>query len=155
MKIKLLTVTHKCPNWVQEGFAEYSRRLPQHCQIELIEIPAEKRSNNANLEKIAKKESEKILSAIDASDHVVALEITGKQWKTEDLAKELSQWQQSGSNIALLVGGPEGLDASCQQRANQTWSLSALTFPHFLVRVIIAEQIYRAHTILTNHPYHR
>ena len=100
-------------------------------------------------------ESKRILSQIDASDHVVALDVIGKSWSTPELAEHLASWQQLGSDISLVIGGPDGLDPACLQRANQRWSLSALTLPHPLVRVMLAEQLYRAWTILQNHPYHR
>lgn len=96
-----------------------------------------------------------MLAAIDNSDYVVALDVTGKAWSTEQLSDQVSQWQMLGSNMALLVGGPDGLSDDCLARAQQRWSLSKLTFPHPLVRVVVAEQLYRAWTLLNNHPYHR
>jgi 23S rRNA (pseudouridine1915-N3)-methyltransferase len=155
MKIRLLTITHKSPSWIQEGYLEYTKRLPASCQLELIEIPAEKRTENADLKRITDREGDKMLAAIKPNHHVIALDVKGKSWSTEDLANQLAAWQQAGRNIDLLVGGPEGLAPSCLQKAHQTWSLSPLTFPHILVKLIIAEQLYRASTILTGHPYHR
>lgn len=155
MKIRLLTITHKTPSWIHEGYTEYAKRLPQTCALELIEIPAEKRTANADLNRITQRESEKILSIIKPNHHVIALDSKGKQWTTIELSEQLKNWQQSGSNIDLLIGGPEGLAQSCLQKANQTWSLSLLTFPHIIVKLIVAEQIYRAWSILENHPYHR
>ena len=120
-----------------------------------MEIPAEKRSVNADLKRITEREGEKMLQIIKPAHHIVALDVKGKLWTTEQLAEQLVHWQQSGRHIDLLVGGPEGLAPACLQKAHQTWSLSPLTFPHILVRLIIAEQIYRAWSILNQHPYHR
>lgn len=155
MKIRLLTITHKSPAWIQEGYAEYTKRLPPAYALELIEIPAEKRTPNADIKRITEREGEKMLAAIKPHHHVIALDVKGKLWSTEQLAEHLANWQQEGRNVDLLVGGPDGLSPQCLQQAEQQWSLSPLTFPHILVRLIIAEQIYRAFTILQQHPYHR
>lgn len=155
MKIRLLTITHKAPEWIQTGYEEYAKRLPAHCALELIEIPAEKRTANADLKRIADREGEKMLAIINPQHHVIALDVKGKSWSTEDLSSQMNEWLHSGRNIDLLVGGPEGLAISCLQKANEKWSLSPLTFPHILVKLIVAEQIYRAYTILQGHPYHR
>lgn len=155
MKIRILTITHKSPSWIQEGYAEYAKRLPPSCTLELIEIPAEKRTANADIKRITVREGEKMLSVIKENHHVIALDVLGKLWTTENLADQLAEWRQEGRNIDLLVGGPDGLSTECLQKAETKWSLSPLTFPHILVRLIIAEQIYRAWTILQQHPYHR
>jgi len=155
VRIRLLTITHKSPAWIQTGYQEYVKRLPSSCTLELIEIPAEKRTINADIKRITFREGEKMLAAIKPNHHVIALDVKGKLWSTEQLAEQLSQWQQAGRDIDLLVGGPEGLAPICLAIAKEKWSLSPLTFPHILVRLIIAEQLYRASTILTNHPYHR
>lgn len=155
MRIRLLTITHKSPEWVKAGFKDYAKRLPASCALELVEIPAEKRTENADLKRITQREGEKILAAIKPGHHVIALDVKGKFWSTEQLAGELKNWQHDGRNIDLLVGGPEGLSPECLAKAETKWSLSPLTFPHFLVRIIVAEQIYRAWSIMQNHPYHR
>ena len=155
MKIRLLTITHKSPSWIQEGYEDYAKRLPPHCCLELVEIPALKRTANADLKRLTEREGEKMLAAIKPLHRVVALDKNGKAWTSEQLAHQLQGWLQGGQNIDLLVGGPEGLAAACLQRAQETWSLSALTFPHLIVRLIVAEQIYRAYSILQNSPYHR
>ncbi|HVE43967.1 MAG TPA: 23S rRNA (pseudouridine(1915)-N(3))-methyltransferase RlmH [Gammaproteobacteria bacterium] len=155
MKIRLLTITHKSPSWIKTGYDDYAKRLPPSCALELVEIPAEKRTPHADLKQITKREGEKMRAIIKPDHHVIALEVTGERWSTADLAKQLEQWQQSGCNIDLLVGGPEGLSPACVSLAKQRWSLSPLTFPHILVRLIVAEQIYRAWSILQQHPYHR
>lgn len=155
MRIRLLTITHKSPDWIQAGYEEYAKRLPAHCALELIEIPAEKRAATADLKRIADREAEKMLAIIKPGHHVIALDVKGTLWSTAQLAEQLAAWQQHGRNIDLLVGGPEGLAPRCLQKANEKWSLSPLTFPHILVRLIVAEQIYRAYTILNQHPYHK
>ena len=155
MKIRLLTITHKSPAWIQEGYEEYAKRLPASCALELIEIPAEKRSTNADLKRITEREGEKMLKAIKENHLVIALDIKGKLWSTEQLAEQLASWHLSGRNIDLLIGGPEGLAPACLKKAELSWSLSPLTFPHILVKLIIAEQIYRAHSLMNHHPYHR
>lgn len=143
------------PAWVTQAYAEFAKRLPHACTLQLVEIAAEKRGKNADLQQLLHKEGDKILATIPKGARVLALDVLGTAWSTEELAQELDSWLHSGSDIALLVGGPEGLDARCVERAVQRWSLSRLTLPHPLVRVILAEQLYRAWTILNNHPYHR
>lgn len=155
MKLKLLAVGQKMPQWVSDGFNEYARRLPRDCSLQLIEIAPAKRGKTSQPQQWLQEEGKRILSHIDGSDHVVALDVLGKPWSTPQLADNLAGWQQQGQDVSLLIGGPDGLADECLQRANQRWSLSALTLPHPLVRVVLAEQLYRAWTILQNHPYHR
>lgn len=155
MKIRLLTITHKSPAWIKEGYEEYAKRLPASYALELVEIPAEKRTVNADLKRITEREGEKMLATIKPNHRVIALDVKGKLWTTGQLAQHLADWQQAGRNVDLLVGGPEGLAPACLQKADETWSLSPLTFPHIIVRLIVAEQIYRAWSILQQHPYHR
>jgi 23S rRNA (pseudouridine1915-N3)-methyltransferase len=155
MKIRILTVTHKSPAWIQEGYNEYAKRLPPTCALEIVEIPAEKRTPNADIKRLTEREGTKLLSAIKPNHRVIALHVKGKLWSTDELARKLADWRQDGRNIDLLIGGPEGLSLGCLQKAELAWSLSPLTFPHFLVRLIVAEQIYRAFSILNQHPYHR
>ncbi len=119
------------------------------------EIPAEKRTKNINIKAIKEKEAAKLKAAIPQNSRIVALDVNGQTWSTEKLATRLQDWMMGGQDIALLVGGPDGLTHEILQLAQETWSLSKLTFPHPLVRVILSEQIYRAYTITENHPYHR
>jgi 23S rRNA (pseudouridine1915-N3)-methyltransferase len=155
MKIKLIAVGTKMPDWVEKGFHNYSQRMPRDCCLELIEIPAAKRSKNQLADQWKEKEGQQILKAIDPQDWVVALDVKGRDWSTQQLAQQILDWQQMGNNVCLLVGGPDGLSNECLTRANSRWSLSALTLPHPLVRVILAETIYRAWSVTVNHPYHR
>jgi 23S rRNA (pseudouridine1915-N3)-methyltransferase len=123
--------------------------------LELVEIPAGKRGKNADLERITHKEGELMLAAIHNGDHIISLDVPGKRISTENLASRLQQLMHSGQHICILIGGPEGLAPQCKQLARESWSLSDLTLPHPLVRVLIAEQLYRAWSILKGHPYHR
>ncbi len=155
MKLKLIAVGQKMPTWVSQGFDEYQRRFPRDMALELIEIPAGKRGKNADIKRILEKEGELMLAALKPNDHVVTLEVEGKSWDTPQLSAQLDRWRSLGGDVALLVGGPEGLAPACCQRAQQRWSLSALTLPHPLVRVILAESLYRGWSLLNGHPYHR
>jgi len=155
MKIKILAVGNKMPRWVSDGYQEYSKRMPREMSLELIEIAPGNRGKNADILRAIKKESDAILAHVEKQDYVIALEVKGKNWTTEKLASNMESWQMSGQTVVLLVGGPEGLSESCRVRANQQWSLSALTLPHPVVRIVLAEQIYRAWSVTQNHPYHR
>ncbi len=155
LQFRLITVSNKAPSWISEGFQEYSKRLSSTFSFDVIEIPVEKRSNQKNLQPLIDREGEKILSAIKPQHTVIALEVTGKMWSTEELAEQLNQWQLEARNIDFIVGGPDGLSAACLKRAQYKWSLSRLTLPHLMVRILIAEQLYRAWTILQGHPYHK
>ena len=155
MKINLIAVGTKMPDWVKTGFNEYQRRLTQDCKLNIHEISAIKRAKQTDLNKVREIEGQKILTTIPDGNRVIALEVKGKNWSTEELSQQMSQWMSSGQDISLLIGGPEGLSQSCRDKANQLWSLSPLTLPHPLVRIIVAEQLYRAWSILKNHPYHR
>jgi 23S rRNA (pseudouridine1915-N3)-methyltransferase len=155
MRIHLLAVGERMPPWVNQGFREYAARLPAECALSLREIPALRRGRNADLARIAREEAERMLEAIPRDCLVVALDERGRALTTAELSGRLDEWMHSGRDVALLVGGPEGLDDACRARADLVWSLSSLTFPHPLVRVIVAEQIYRAWSLLRGHPYHR
>ncbi|MFD2229325.1 23S rRNA (pseudouridine(1915)-N(3))-methyltransferase RlmH [Alkalimarinus sediminis] len=155
MKIKLIAVGTRMPAWVNDGYDEYARRMPAEFSLELVEIPLGQRGKNADIDRIIKREGEQMLASVESSDYVIALEVNGRNWSTEKLAKQAETWQMAGRNVVLLVGGPDGLSDACRARADQQWSLSPLTLPHPLVRVLLAEQLYRAWSITRNHPYHR
>lgn len=155
MKVKIIAVGTKMPKWVVDGTNEFTKRLPRDLQIEFVEVPLGNRSKGADVKKAIQSESKAMLEAIAERDWVVALEVKGKAWTTEALAKQLQGWQMRGGNVCLLVGGPDGLSDECRAKADQQWSLSALTLPHPLVRILLAEQLYRAYSINQNHPYHR
>lgn len=155
MKIHLIAVGERMPAWVQQGYEEYARRLPRECALKLVEIAPGRRGKNADTARAVQDEGRRLLAAIPKGARVIALEVNGRPWSTEQLAERLQGWLGGGSDIALLVGGPEGLSDEARAAAGQQWSLSPLTLPHPLVRVILAEQLYRAWSILNNHPYHR
>ena len=155
MNIHLIAVGDKMPRWVQDGYQDYARRMPPECGLLLREISARHRGKNADIPRITRDEGKQMLAAIPKTSRVIALEVNGRGWNTEQLATQLENWMADGRDVALLVGGPEGLAPECRKRADQLWSLSPLTLPHPLVRVVVAEQLYRAWSILRNHPYHR
>jgi len=155
MHLTLYAVGNKMPAWISQGFNEYSRRFPRDLSFNLIEIPPGKRGKNADIPRILAKEGELMLAAIPKGNCIVTLEVEGKPHTTPQLAQQLERWQLDGRDVALLVGGPEGLAPACIQASEQKWSLSPLTLPHPLVRVLIAESLYRAWSINNNHPYHR
>ena len=155
MVIHLIAVGTRMPSWVEQGFNEYAKRMPTESKIKLVEIAAGKRSKNSDVKRLTQQEGEKMLAAIPKRANIVALDVLGKALSTEELAQELKVWQGSGQDVALLIGGPEGLADDCLMQAQQKFSLSKLTLPHPLVRVVLAEQLYRATTILKGHPYHK
>lgn len=155
MRIQLIAVGQKMPDWVSTGYFAYAKRLPAECSLELIEIAAGKRGKNADVTRIVKQEGDAMLAACGKGNRIVTLEVTGKAWTTPQLAQRLEAWQMDGRDVSLLVGGPEGLAPECTAAADERWSLSPLTLPHPLVRVIMAESLYRAWSVNANHPYHR
>lgn len=155
MQISLIAVGTRMPAWVTQGYEEYARRLPADYSLQLVEIPAGKRGKGADITRITQKEGQQTLAAVPRGTRVVAMDVKGHPWSTEELAKELDSWRHDGRDVALLVGGPEGLAPECLKSADQRWSLSNMTLPHPLVRIVIAEQLYRAWSLLKSHPYHR
>jgi 23S rRNA (pseudouridine1915-N3)-methyltransferase len=129
--------------------------MPRELKLNWREIPLVRRGKDTSPELLRNREGEKILKAIPPSEKVIALDVRGERWSTEQLAQQLKRWQMSGDNYSLLIGGPDGLSQECLERASDRWSLSDLTMPHPLVRILLAEQLYRAWTINANHPYHR
>ena len=155
MQINLVAVGTRMPAWVNQGYQEYARRLPRECALKLTEIPLAQRARATPVARAVAEEGKRMLAAVTPQQLVVALDVKGRAWSTEQLAEQLQGWLQDGRNLSLLIGGPDGLAPACVERAEQRWSLSTLTLPHPLVRVLLAEQLYRAWTILNNHPYHR
>lgn len=155
MRLLLLAVGTRQPGWVNDGFKEYAKRLPAHCPLELIEIPAARRNKSARIDQLRQDEYTRILKAVPGSASVIALDERGKTRTTRDMADHLENWLQDGRDVAFIIGGADGLDKTCLDRAEWHWSLSPLTLPHGLVRVIVAEQLYRAWSLLEGHPYHR
>ncbi|MDF7671394.1 23S rRNA (pseudouridine(1915)-N(3))-methyltransferase RlmH [Orbaceae bacterium ESL0721] len=155
MKITLIAVGTKMPAWVTTAFTDYQSRFPKDMPFDLIEIPAGKRTKNADIPRILDKEGNLMLAACGKGNRIVSLDIPGKPYTTSQLSKQLELWKTDGRDVNLLIGGPEGLSPTCKAVAEQSWSLSPLTLPHPLVRVIVAESLYRAWSLTTNHPYHR
>lgn len=155
MKLQLIAIGDKMPNWVNLAFHDYAKRFPKEMSLQLIEIPAQKRPKNADIKRLLNKEGEDMLAAANKESHLVSLDIPGQAWDTPQLAKQLTDWRLASRDVSLLIGGPEGLAPACKAAVKQSWSLSPLTLPHPLVRVIVAESLYRAWTLTMNHPYHR
>lgn len=155
MRIKLIAVGSKMPRWVEDGWREYVKRLPPELPLDLHEISLNTRGKNADVARLIRQEGEAMLGKVQPGERVVTLEVTGRPWSTEQLAAELENWRLDARNVNLMVGGPEGLAPEVCARSDQRWSLSPLTLPHPLVRILVGEQIYRAWTLLSGHPYHK
>lgn len=155
MRIKLIAVGTKMPTWVTTGYQEYAQRMPALAQLELLEIVAKKRGKNADTARILRDEGEALKDAVPKGALTIALDRKGKHVDTETLARHLQSWIDDSQDVAILIGGPEGIDPNYLRSINTKWSLSALTFAHPLVRVMLAEQLYRAWSINANLPYHR
>ncbi len=154
MKLRFLAVGSRSPEWVTAGFEDYSRRMPRNCAIELVEIePASRKGWTTD--RVLTVEGERMLARIGGTDHVVALDVAGRTCSTEVLSGMLENWLMHGNDVSFLIGGADGLAPACLARAAERLSLSALTFPHQLVRVMLVEQLYRAWTLIQGHPYHR
>jgi 23S rRNA (pseudouridine1915-N3)-methyltransferase len=155
VKLRILAVGHKMPGWIEAGYQEYARRMPADAMLELTEIRPEKRAAGASTERIQKLEAERILAALPTQALLVALDERGKQLTTVQLSDLVARWMQEGRQPCFVIGGADGLNASIKSRADLLLGISHLTLPHGLVRVLLAEQLYRAVTLLKGHPYHR
>jgi len=153
VRAHLIAVGERMPAWVGDGFAEYAKRLSHELPFQLVEISTKSRSREP--QRAIADEGAAILAAIPKSAHVVALDGRGKAWSSEELAAQLARWRMQGQDLAFVIGGPDGLAAAVLERAQQRWSLGPATLPHPLVRIVVAEQLYRAVSQLGNHPYHR
>jgi 23S rRNA (pseudouridine1915-N3)-methyltransferase len=155
MKLRLLAAGTRMPAWVEAGFSDYRNRMPRECQLELREIPLSRHRRSGDVKRAVGEEGERMIRALAPSDLVVALDVHGILMDTAGLAERLDGWLHGGSDVAFLIGGPDGLDPRCRQMSRLSWSLSPLTLPHALARIVVAEQLYRAWSILKGHPYHR
>jgi 23S rRNA (pseudouridine1915-N3)-methyltransferase len=155
MRVSIVSVGHKMPAWIKSGFGEYVKRLPPEIKVELLELKPEERTSGKTVEKAKALEGERILAAIPEGATVYALDEKGRPVTTQGLAVMLAGWMRDGTHPAFVIGGADGLSDAVTNRADKLVSLSALTLPHGLVRVLLAEQLYRASSILANHPYHR
>lgn len=155
MRLDLIAIGKRMPDWVAQGFAEYAERLPRELELNLQALPGPSGAKSMDTTTLLRREGEALLKAIPGEARVILLDERGKSIDTKGLAKRLESWQADGRDVALVIGGAAGLDDAVRARAEWAWSLSPLTFPHMLVRVLVAEQLYRAWSLLNNHPYHR
>jgi 23S rRNA (pseudouridine1915-N3)-methyltransferase len=155
VRARLIAVGERMPGWVAEGFAEYGKRLSHELPLTLVEIRPGSRGKGRDDARAIQEEGAALLAALPRDSHVIALDGRGKAWSSEQLAGQLAQWRMAGRDLAFLVGGPDGHAPEVLARAEQCWSLGPLTLPHMLVRLVLAEQLYRATAIAAGHPYHR
>ncbi|WP_454783861.1 23S rRNA (pseudouridine(1915)-N(3))-methyltransferase RlmH [Legionella sp. WA2024007413] len=155
LKITIITLGNKMPDWVTQGTNEYAKRLNDGVQLKIVEIPLIRRSKSSDLSRILEKESALIKDMLPSNARIIALEIEGKTFSSEELAFKISQLQQTNSHFCFIIGGPEGLSQEILKLSDERWSLSKLTLPHTLVRIILLETLYRAWSIINNHPYHK
>ncbi|VBC65415.1 23S rRNA (pseudouridine(1915)-N(3))-methyltransferase RlmH [Burkholderia pseudomallei] len=155
MKLHIVAVGHKMPGWIASGFDEYAKRMPPELRIELREVKPELRSGSRTADSVMAAEQQRIEAALPKNARVVALDERGRDWTTMRLAQALPAWQQDGRDVAFVIGGADGLAPALKSRAELLLRVSSLTLPHGMVRVLLAEQLYRAWSITQNHPYHR
>lgn len=155
MKITILAVGTRMPHWVDEAFSDYAKRFGRDIQLELKEIKPEKRGGGVNAEKGIAAEHARLVAALPPRASLVVLDEHGKNWTTMQLARQMKAWLAEGQDLCFVIGGADGLSPELKQKAGTLLQLSALTLPHGMVRVLLVEQLYRAHSILNNHPYHR
>jgi len=155
MQLLVAAVGQRMPAWVNEAWTEYARRMPAAIRLVLREIALEKRGKNADTNRLTTIESQALYEAMPARARIIALDVEGRSWSTEQLSSNLEEWMGDGRDVGFMIGGPDGIAADILQKADTRWSLGPLTLPHPLVRVVLVEQLYRAWTITQNHPYHR
>jgi 23S rRNA (pseudouridine1915-N3)-methyltransferase len=155
VRVTILSVGHKMPAWIQEGFHEYVRRMPPEIRVEMVELKPEERGAGKSAERAKEAEGERLIAAVPAGATLLALDEKGKAVTTQGLSVMLSGWMREAVHPVFAIGGADGLSPAVKERADKLVSLSALTLPHALVRVVLAEQLYRAWSILARHPYHR
>jgi 23S rRNA (pseudouridine1915-N3)-methyltransferase len=155
MKLIIVSVGHKMPDWITQGFNEYAKRMPREAKIELLEIKPESRTSGKTTEQIMQAEAQRILNALPSGCLRIALDERGATPTTKQFAAQMQDWMRSGQDVAFIIGGADGLHDSVKQSAQHLMALSAFTLPHAFVRVLLAEQLYRAYSLMHNHPYHR
>ena len=155
MRLHLLTVGNKMPTWVDEAYQDYAKRLPPDCSLTLHELPAAPRTKVYDAQKAMVWEAEKILDKVPQGAHIIALDERGTSWRSTALAEQFSRWRDVGADVYLVIGGTDGLAPAVKTRAQQLWCVSPLTLPHGMMRVVVAEALYRAWSITAKHPYHR
>lgn len=155
MRLWLVTVGHKMPDWITTGFNEYAKRMPREARIELVEIKPEPRTTGKNVAQVMEAEAQRILATLPQDALRIALDERGTHLTTRQMSQQMQDWLRGGRDVAFIIGGADGLHESVKSSAQQLLALSAMTLPHGLVRILLAEQLYRAHSLLHNHPYHR
>ena len=155
MQIYIIAVGEKSPSWVEQGVNEYVARMPHECSVNIITVATTKRAKNISIQQAQQREQERLLKASPKNSFRVALDENGKSLSTLDLANNLKSWMQNSPNVILYIGGPDGFTQDFLKDVDLVWSLSLLTMPHMLVRLLLVEQIYRAWTVVQGHPYHR
>ena len=155
MKIYIIAVGEKSPSWVEQGVNEYVSRMPRECAVKIITVATTKRAKNISISQAQEREQDLLLKASPKNSFRVALDENGKAWSTLKLADHLKSWMQESPSIILYIGGPDGFTQEFLEKVDLVWSLSLLTMPHMLVRLLLVEQIYRAWTVIQGHPYHR
>jgi 23S rRNA (pseudouridine1915-N3)-methyltransferase len=155
MQLLVAAVGKRMPRWVNEAWTEYARRMPSELALSLREISLAKRGKNADTNRLTAVESAALYAAMPQRARTIALDVKGQPWSTARLAANLEDWMGDGRDVGFMIGGPDGISPDTMQKADDRWSLGPLTLPHPLVRVVLAEQLYRAWTITRNHPYHR
>ncbi|KFA26423.1 23S rRNA (pseudouridine(1915)-N(3))-methyltransferase RlmH [Xanthomonas vasicola] len=155
MKCRLIATGERAPSWVAQGFAEYQKRLSHWMPLELVEIEPGLRGKGRDAQRATDDEGRRVLAALPKNAYVIALDVPGRPLSSEQLAQRMEHWRGQGRDLAFLIGGPEGHSAEVLKSASESWSIGPLTLPHMLVRLIVAEQLYRAAATLANHPYHR
>ena len=155
MKARLIATGERAPAWVAQGFAEYQKRLSHWLPLELVEIEPGLRGKGRDPQRAIEEEGRRVIAALPKNALVVALDVGGRSYSSEQLSRRLQHWRTQGRDLAFLIGGPEGHAAEVLAAADETWTLGPLTLPHMLARLLVAEQLYRAAAMLANHPYHR
>lgn len=155
MKLVVIAVGMRMPRWVEEAWQDYAKRMPSDCSLVLREIKPEHRTSGKTAAQMMLAEAQRIQAALPDNALIIALDEHGRDLSTMKLADELQKWRANGQDVVFLIGGPDGLDSQLKQRCDSLIRLSSLTLPHPMVRVVLAEQLYRAWAITTNHPYHR
>lgn len=155
MQIYIIAVGEKSPSWVDHGVNEYVARMPHECSVKIITVATTKRAKNITIPQAQQREQELLLKASPKNSFRIALDENGKSWSTLNLADKLQSWMQNSPSVILYIGGPDGFTQDFLKKVDLVWSLSLLTLPHMLVRLLLVEQIYRAWTVIQGHPYHR